>query len=358
MKTAIIGTGNIAHTHARATVSLGQPISLVVGHTKAGAEAFGRQYGCTVCADHLTPDLLAGIDCVQICTPPHLHYEAAERCLKLGKHVLCEKPLSLSPTKALSLQALADSRGVLASVVFNNRFYESVGRVRDIVSAPEFGAPFFIQGHYFQEFHILPATYSWRYDTRSGENLRAVTEIGSHFIDLMRYLSGREVERVSASFRTAWPERYLRNGMMLPEGVPEEKIRVDSEDVAAVTFELEGGVLAAAVYSEISPGRSNDLAIELTSLSSSVSWRSEAPYDVVTGQCGGGMTTKTMAFGGGFPDSFTAYFQEAYAVMESGEKSSRLPTFRDGARNAVICDGIGRSAAEDGRWIDVREGTK
>ena len=66
-----------------------------------------------------------------------------------------------------------------------------------------------VQGHYRQEFHILPAPYSWRYR----EELRAATEIGSHFIDLMRYLTGQEVEAVSASFLNATPRRFLRDGM-------------------------------------------------------------------------------------------------------------------------------------------------
>lgn len=345
MKTAIIGTGGIAHVHAAALRELGHTIALVVGHSAASAALFSKEVGCIRSSDHLTMDLLADVDCVHICVPPENHAEFLEICLRAGKHVLCEKPLSLSAEEAAGLADLAEKCGVVAAVNFNNRFYPACGRVRN--AAAEMGRIVLVQGHYRQEFHILPTQYSWRYR----EALRATTEIGSHFIDLMRYLTGLEIEAVSAAFLNATPKRYLRDGMMYPDGNG-TPVSVASEDAAAVTFRLLGGALASAVFSEISPGRSNDLTIEISSPEKSISWCSEQPYETVSGKLGG-LTRQCDAFGGGFSDTFRDGFRAFYQSVETGTPDPRLATFRDGAANAAVCAAIAKSARAGGEYVEV-----
>lgn len=348
MRTAIVGTGGIAKVHAAALQELGHSIAFVMGHSSASAELFAKQVGCGRFSDHLSESLLADVDCVHICVPPENHAAFIKTCLRAGKHVLCEKPLSLSAREAAELSGLAEKSGVTAAVNFNNRFYPACDRVRSAAAA--MNRIVLVQGHYRQEFHILPAPYSWRYR----EELRATTEIGSHFIDLMRYLTGLEVESVSAAFLNATPERYLRDGMMYPDGdgVP---VAVASEDAAAVTFRLSGGALASAVFSEISPGRSNDLTIEISSPDKSVSWCSQQPYETVSGELGIGLTHRCDAFDGGFSDTFRDSFQAFYQTAESGIRDPRLATFRDGAVNAAICAAIAKSARSGGAYVEVSE---
>jgi len=347
MRVAIIGTGGIARVHAGAVRALGHSVALVAGHSLRGAEEFARACGCSRFTDRLTADLLADADCAHICTPPETHGAFIRLCIAAGKPVLCEKPLSLSAAEAAELAALAEAKGVPAAVDFNSRFYPACARVRDEVG--RMGRTVLVQGLYRQEFHILPAAYSWRYR----ERLRAVTEIGSHFIDLMRYLTGLEVEAASASFLNATPRRVLRDGVMYPDGAG-EPILVESEDAAAAAFRLAGGALASAVFSEISPGRSNDLRIEISSPDRSVSWRSERPCEVVTGALGAGLTTRCDAFAGGFPDTFRDCFAAFYRAAEGGVPDGRLASFRDGAVNAAVCEALAASARSDGRFEEVR----
>ncbi len=347
MKTAIIGTGGIARVHAAALQELGHTISLVTGHSAAEAELFAGEVGCGRFSDHLTQEMLADVDCVHICVPPENHAEFIKTCLSAGRHILCEKPLSLSADEAAELAALAKARGIVAAVNFNNRFYPACDRVRS--AAADMDRIVLVQGHYRQEFHILPAQYSWRYR----EALRATTEIGSHFIDLMRYLTGLEAEAVSASFLNATPDRRVRDGIMYADGEG-EPVTVSSEDAAAVMFRLTGGALASAVFSEISPGRSNDLTIEISSPGKSVSWCSERPYETVTGEPGGGLVHRCDAFGGGFSDTFRDGFQAFYQTVESGIPDPRLATFQDGAVNAAVCAAILESAHSNGEFVEVR----
>jgi len=346
MKAAVIGTGLIASTHAAAIRSLGHSVELVVGHSLTQAEKFAGAWDCPRFADHLTPELLDGVDCVHICTPPETHGTFVRQCIAAKKSLLCEKPLSLSAAEAAQLAELAEQSGVLAAVNYNNRFYPACARVRDEVERMD--RVVLVQGHYRQEFHILPAPYSWRYR----EELRAATEIGSHFIDLMRYLTGQEVEAVSASFLNATPRRFLRDGMMYPdgEGTP---VAVSSEDAVAATFRLAGGGLAAAVFSEISPGRSNDLSMEISSPEASVSWCSERPYEVVTGRKEIGLTRWCGAFAGGFTDTFRDSFAAFYEAAETGRRDIRLAGFRDGAVNAAICAAMAASARSGGNFQEV-----
>lgn len=346
MRAAVIGTGGIAHTHADAIRSLGHTVALVVGHSAASAERFAGEVGCAAFTDHLSAADLADIDCVHICVPPEHHAEMVRVCLEAGKNVLCEKPLTLSVGEAEELTALAEERGVLAAVDFNSRFYPACGRIRAAVD--ELGPVKLVQGHYRQEFHILPAPYSWRYT----EKLRATTEIGSHFIDLMRYLTGLEVEAVSAAFLNAVPRRRLRDGIMYASGDGTPLI-VRNEDAVTAAFRLTGGALAGAVFSEISPGRSNDLSMEISSADKSVSWCSERPYETVTGRKDAGLTRFCNAFGGGFTDTFRDCFEAFYRAAASGTRDPRLATFRDGAANVRICAALAQSARGRGEFVEV-----
>lgn len=348
MKAAIIGTGGIAHTHANAMRALGVELSLVVGHSMESAHRFAVEYGCPQFTDHLTAATLDEIDTVHICTPPESHFEQVTLCLNAGKHVLCEKPLSLSTSEALQLDALAEKTGSITAVDFNNRFYPSAGEMRRLAS--QMGPVLLVHGHYFQEFHMLPCAYSWRYT----EPLRAAGEIGSHFLDQLRFFTGQEVQSLSAVFLNAVPNRVLRDGMMYEsgEGAP---LTVKSEDAVAATLRLTGGGVVSCLLSEISPGRSNDLSLELVCPRGSVSWCSETPYEVVTGNRGEGMTCRRNAFSGGFTDTFTDCFAAFYEAVQTGERDPRLATFRDGAVNAKLVDALAQSARSGGRWIDVQE---
>ncbi len=346
MRAAIIGTGGIAHTHARTLGLLGHEIALVVGRRAESARAFGEQYGCKAYAGCLTEELLAGVDAVHICTPPGNHFPWAARAIRAGKAVFCEKPLTFSVEEAEELCRMAEEAGTAAAVDFNNRFYPACGRIRRQLA--DSGPVELIHGHYRQEFEMMPAPWSWRYTAP----MRAVTEIGSHFVDLMRFLSGLEAEAVSAVFRTVSPERRLREGRMYPGGEG-EAVTVSNEDAAAVTIKLRGGAVASVFLSEISPGRGNDLAIELMTREETLGWHSEDPYCVLSGRKGQGISRLCDPFGGGFSTTFLDTMAAFYAWAEGGARDSRLATFRDGLAAVRLCSAMACSAEKGGAFIPV-----
>lgn len=346
MRALIVGTGLIAHNHAMALRQQGHVLHGVVSRRAENAMQFAGQYGCGVFGDTLTPEMLSDVDAVHICTPPGEHFAYAKMALEAGKAVFCEKPLTFSSREAEELCRLAEERGLLAAVNFNNRFYPACTILR--AQAAESGAVELIHGHYRQEFQMMPAPWSWRYT----DPYRAISEIGSHFVDLMRYLSGKEVESLSAMCHTVEPQRCVREGMM-ERGGEGEAVTVTNEDAVSVTFRLAGGGMASAFFSEINPGRSNDLAIELVTMNGSFGWCSEDPYAVTVGRKGQGMARQANAFGGGFSTTFGDAIAAFYASLASGVKDERLAAFRDGLAAVKLCEAMKESAARGGMPVTL-----
>ena len=356
MKAGIWGTGGIAALHAQALRLAGAQLGAVVDADAAAASRFGQRWQAEKAGDD--PALLwtADIDTVHICTPPGLHAQMAREALAHGKHVLCEKPLAVSAKAADELAALAAREGLLCAVNFNLRYHQATRRAVQRVRADAFGPVRLVHGNYLQEFHAFPAPYGWRYNEEIAGPMRAVTEIGSHWVDIAQQVSGLAVQRVCARFGCHQPVRYLENGMMVAEAGPgRQEVAVRSEDSALVLFELEGGVLASCVLCEVAHGRANHLALEVVGQNESLWWNSEDIGKLHSGAKGQGVSTQLFAFGdNGFGDSFRLLIEGFYAALAGdGAAKALLPDFAAGAQIVRVCDAIYRSATANGAWTDV-----
>lgn len=356
MNIAIIGCGNIAQTHAAELHGLGHQIVAAINATPQKAERFAAQWGASYAGSDIARALADDIDVVHICTPPTLHDEMVRTVIEAGKHVICEKPLCLDPVQARDLWQRVQAKGVVAAVNFNVRYHEACQRARAAIHAKDFGRICLIHGGYLQEFHVLPAQYMWRYIPELAGPVRATTEIGSHWIDLCRYWTGLEIEAVSANYGKFSPVRYRKDGMMYAEPqAGADEMEVDTDDAAVVSLRFSNGAIGDLLLSEVSHGRSNSVRMEVTGTKKSVWWDSEQPYQLHTAAKFSGVTTVTNAFGGGFPNTFGAFFREVYAEIEAGHPSQTpaYPTFYDGYRNAAVCRAIYESAAHNSQWTEV-----
>ncbi|NRB47105.1 MAG: Gfo/Idh/MocA family oxidoreductase [Saprospiraceae bacterium] len=359
MKAAIIGTGLIANTHVQALQSLGQDVAAVVNRNQERGEAFARKWNIPSCTTSFADALSDEIQVVHICTPPALHYDMIKAALMAGKHVVCEKPMCIEPQRARELTKLAQEKGRIGAVVFNVRFHEASQHAKAKLADSAFGPIRLVHGSYLQEFHALPDYYSWRYQPELAGPMRALTEIGSHWIDLVHYWTGLEITAVSAQFGAFDPERKLREGMM-HRGGEGEQLEVSSEDAAMLSLRFSNGAIGNVVLSEISHGRSNRLQLEITGTQQSLWWNNEQPYQLHLGEKFHGFQTLTFPFGDGFGRTFQACFAAIYADIERGETSPDHPyaTFEDGYRNAAVCMAAYRSAQEDGKWRIVMDNVK
>jgi len=357
MKAGIWGAGFIAHTHAEALKGEGVTLGAVVDvDLKCAAELAGR-WGAEAYSTDSDILFRDDITAVHVCTPPNLHYEMVKQLLDAGKHVLCEKPLCFENEQAEKLVLVAKEKSLVCAVNYNVRYHGACQTAMEIVSSADFGKVLLVHGSYLQEFHALPAQTGWRYSAELAGKMRAVTEIGSHCMDISQYISGKKITHVSAMFANFHPTRIIDNDMMLNPEINKTGNTCDviSEDVATVNIRFEDGAIGSAVFSEVSQGRINRLSLEVTGENSNLWWNSEDNNLLHTAQKGTGVNTRIFAFGNGFTDTFRSLLKEFYKDVRLGVISDKpdYPCFEEGALIVRLCNALYESAQNDAKWIEV-----
>ena len=357
MRAAIIGAGFAGQVHAAALKACGVELAAVVTSHEETARAFAEKWNIPNRGTDLSLAFEPGINAVHICTPPTTHGKMVRELLSHGKNVLCEKPLCFDLEEAYALAQAAKESECLCALTFNVRYHMACQKARELIASGQFGRPLIIHGNYMQEFNAFPAPLDWRYDPVLAGNMRAVTEIGSHWLDLAQYISGKKVTAVSALFGRFNPERVLAEGMTYPlsSDIKGERVSVISEDAAAINLQYEDGAIGSVLLSEISPGRGNRLSLEVTCEYGNLWWNAEDNNILHTARKGEGVHSEIFAFGNGFTDTFRTLLENYYAAIASGHPSGEAnwPTFDEGAQITALCHAIAESAAQDSRWIRV-----
>ena len=356
-RAAIWGSGFAAGIHAEALRSCGVDIAAVVSRSADQSRAFAQRWDIPRWGQDEGILFEEGIDCVHICTPPGLHYEMAKALLEHGKHVICEKPLCLENDQAMELAALAWETGLVCAVNFNARYHDACLRARQLCGEGALGRLLLIHGSYLQEFGALPARADWRYDPHLAGSMHAVTEIGSHWLDLAQHISAERVAAVSANFGRFYPERWVENGMMhARQAEGRRPMGVSSEDAAVISLRFAGGAMGAVTLSELSHGRYNHLSLELCGERGSLWWNSESGNLLHTAGAGSAPTAQVFAFGNGFTDTFRRLAAEVYADVAAGRPSARpsYPTFESGRDSVLLLNAVYESAANHSAWISVQ----
>jgi predicted dehydrogenase len=367
LKVAIIGTGMIADVHHRSSVLAGADVVGVLGSTAEksvqGAARWNLAHGY---AD--LDELLSGpADVVHVCTPNSTHAVYAEAALEAGKHVVCEKPLGVDVIEAQRMADLAEAKGLVATVPFVYRYHPVVREIRARAQAGEFGAWNLLHGHYLQDWLADPGVSNWRVDPHLGGRSRAFADIGSHWCDLVEWISGERFDQVIAHRSRPIPERVdAGNGSFTP-GIEGTRVPVETEDVAVLLMRTLDGVPASLAVSQVAPGRKNRLWFELDGAIGSARFDQENPEYATFGSL-----TKTRVFARdaaqgseeqrrlsflpaghaqGYGDCFAAFVADTYATID-GKQPTGLPTFADGLRAANIIDAVLRSDDTDS-WAKV-----
>ena len=213
IKAAVVGTGFIGVVHVEALRRLGVEVTGIVGSSperaaeKAKAAALPAPYPSF---EAMLDD--PAVDVVHLTTPNHLHFDQARAALAAGKHVVCEKPLAMTAAETGELLRLAEQSGLVHAVNFNIRFYPQCQEARARVRAGEIGDVRLVSGGYLQDWLLLDTDWNWRLDPAAGGALRAVGDIGSHWLDLVQFITGQHVEAVLADLTTFIPVRRRPTG--------------------------------------------------------------------------------------------------------------------------------------------------
>lgn len=374
--TAIIGSGFIGTVHVEALRRIGvRVVGLLEATPELGmarAEALGLPRAYASLAEILDDD---AVQVVHVTSPNELHHPQVRELLTAGRHVVCEKPLAMTSVESAELVGLAASRGLVNAVNFNIRFYPLNQHVASLVREGGIGDVRLVTGRYFQDWLLYDTDWNWRLEKDQGGVLRAVGDIGSHWLDLITFLTGRRVEAVMADLTTFIPVRQKPVGAVqtfsterAAETVP---VEIQTEDVATILLRFEGGARGSVAISQLSPGRKNSIAYQIDGSSSAVAWDSEQPEQLWIGHRdrpnelllrnpalmnAAGRAAARLPGGHveGFADTFGAVFTAIYDDVIAGVPSpdGRYATFADGHEEMLVGDAVLESS-RSGRWVEI-----
>ena len=374
--TAVIGSGFIGTVHIEALRRIGVNVTGLLGSTRDRAAAraeqvdVGRAYGSL---DELLDDDRVSV--VHVTSPNELHYPQVKAILAAGRHVVCEKPLAMTANESGDLVRLAAASGLVNAVNFNIRFYPLNQHVAGFVRDGGVGDVRLVTGRYFQDWLLYDTDWNWRLEPERGGALRAVGDIGSHWLDLTTFLTGQRVQAVMADLTTFIPVALPphRAGRDVLHGARRgHRARGHPHggrgDGAAAFRERARGQFAV---SQLSPGRKNSLHYEIDGSSSAVAWDSEQPEQLWIGHrdrpnelllrnpalmnaLGGQAARLPGGHVEGFFDTFGALFMAIYEDVAAGRPAAvpRYPTFADGHDEMLVGDAIAESA-RTAAWVDV-----
>ncbi len=376
---AVIGSGFIGSVHVEALRRLGVRVHGLLEvspeHGARRAAELGLPGSWPTMDAMLADDR---VEVVHVTSPNALHVPQVRRILAAGRHVVCEKPLATSSAESAELVRLAREAGVVNAVNFNIRFYPLNQHVARLVADGGLGEVRLVTGHYFQDWLLLPTDWNWRLDPAEGGTLRAVGDIGSHWLDLASYVGGVRVEAVMADLATFVKVRHQPAGPVetfsterATDTIPRE---MTTDDAATILLRFSNGARGAVAISQVSAGRKNSLQYEIDGSAAAAAWDSERPDELWLGRRevpnevllrnpalmnAPGAAAASLPGGHveGFADTFKAHFRAVYADVAAGGPAERpaYPTFADGHDEMLVNDAIAASARE-GRWVAVDRG--
>jgi len=376
---AVVGTGFIGAVHVEALRRLGVQVHGVVGSTRERAAARAAEIGLPQAYGSFQAMLDdPRVDVVHVTSPNHLHHEHSRAALRAGKHVVCEKPLAMTPAESADLLQIAEHSGLVHATNFNLRFYPVVQHVHGMVREGALGEVRLVSGHYLQDWLLLDTDWNWRLEPELGGVLRAVSDIGSHWMDLTTFLTGKRIVAVMADLATFIKKRRQPSGPMetfaTGRGVKTVERDISTEDCATILLRYEDGTRGAVTVSQISAGRKNSLLFEVDGSTSAVGWNSERPDELWIGHRGRpnelllrdpailneeGRRAASLPGGHaeGFADTFRALYAAVYRAVSAGKPSEGYPTFADGHDEMLVCDAVARSHREQ-RWVEVERAVR
>ena len=375
LRVAILGAGMIGEVHRRAARLAGAELVGVLASTPERSRTVAAAWGVERAYADLDEVAASGVDAVHICTPNASHVPYAVQLMEAGKHVLCEKPLGISLDDAKHAAAVAERTGMVNTMPFAYRFHPMVREMRARVQSEEFGDVNLMHGSYLQDWLLDPRATSWRVDASAGGPSRAFGDIGSHWCDLVEWVTGHRISELTAAVQTVLPERAgpAAGTFARADGDGEgaaQAVAVTTEDAVQVLFRTDRGAAGSLVVSQVSPGRKNRLWFEVDGAAAGLAFDQENPETLHIGRrTGTSMLPRDPALLSpeaarisplpaghpmGYHDCFAGFVADVYQAIADGRPSAvpRYPTFSDAASTARLTEAVLRSARTRS-WIEV-----
>lgn len=366
LRAGVIGTGFIGPVHVEALRRLGIPVTAIcdVGNlAQAAAEKLAIPQAF---ADYRKLLASPEVDVVHITTPNRFHCEMSLAALRAGKHVVCEKPLAMNTRETALIVKTARAAGKVFAVNYNVRFYPAVLQLRRQIASGDLGDVIHVNGSYFQDWLFKDTDYNWRLLPGEGGKLRAVADIGTHWMDTVSFILGARILSVFADLATWHKNRRRPLGEVQTFAKADARMKyatykVQTDDFASVLLRFANGSRGNLAVSQVAAGRKNCIRIEIYGSKKSAWWCSENPEMLHLGHRDGAnevAVRATPAFGDGaagfvdyppghvegFPDTFKMNFRAIYsAIAGTGQERQLFASVQDGHQEVAVCEAIIKS---------------
>ena len=303
------------------------------------------------------------VDFVSIVTPNFAHFPAAKTFLEAGFNVICDKPMTLNLDEAVELREVVRQTGKVFILTHNYTGYPMVKEARELVRADALGRILKIITEYSQGWLIHPIDQagqkqaSWRTDPQRAGASGCIGDIGTHAENLVRYITGLEIDELCADFSSFVEGRRL-------------------EDDGNLLLRYKGGARGVLYASQVSAGEENNLSIRVYGTKASLEWYQEHPNELtvkypeaprqILRRGNGYLNANSKRFvrlPSGHPEAFIEAFaniyQEAARAIEAEVRGQPLPedvdvpTVNDGVEGMAFIAAAVQSAKSGGVWTKM-----
>lgn len=303
------------------------------------------------------------IDVIDISTPNNTHHEIVLAAAKAGKHILCEKPLANTVEEAKEMLRAVNEAGIVHMISHNYRFAPAVQFAKKLIAEGRIGKIHHVRASYIQDW-LLDPNYpmEWRLKKEvSGSG--TLGDIGSHIIDLARFLVG-EFDEVVGMLETFVDERPLAEG---PNAGKMEEVTVD--DTSSFLARFDNGAVGNFEATRFAGGNKAGNRFEINGEKGSVRWDLENMnnLDVYfvddepglqgfrTINCTEPIHPYADAYWPaghiiGYEHTFINLMSDFMKGIEAGQSPS--PNFEDGVLNQLVLEAIEKSV-ETKKWTKV-----
>ena len=301
-----------------------------------------------------------GIDVVAIMTPNDSHFEYAMAALDAGLHVICDKPMTNTLEESEALHKKVIETGLVFCLTHNYTGYPLIRQAREMIRNGDLGEIRLVQVEYVQggradESKQMTPEMSWKYDPIRGGKARTMGDVGTHAHNLLRFVTGLEVDQVCAEIGIIVPGRVVN-------------------DYAGALIRMSNGSRGTFWATQAAAGVENGLRLRVSGNKGTLEWLQEIPQVLTFKPLKGPIETRTPNGPGsyplatsssrikaghpeGFPEAFANLYTEAsLAICEkmTGKVLSPegyiFPTSFDGLMGAKFVEAVINSSAKDGSW--------
>ena len=376
LRAAVVGVGFVGKAHIEALRRLGIPIQGVLGssvtRTEAACRGLGLRHAYTS-LEELVGD--SSVDVVHVCTPNYLHFLQTQAALQSGKHVMCEKPLAMNTQETGALVELAKEQGRVGAVTYNLRYYPLCQEARELVQQGTIGEPRLVLGTYLQDWLFYANDWNWRLEPELGGRMRAIADIGTHWLDLIGWITGRRLKELCADLATVIPVRRRPKGAVetfkQSDDRQTEAVQISTDDYGSVLLHFDGGLRGVLTVSQVSAGRKNRMWFEIDGSEGSLAWNAEQPNELWIGSrkeanrllikdpsLMSARAREYAAYPGGhaegYPDTFVQLFKDFYGYLAAGNLNGKrcFPSFETGHYEVGLCEAVAQSARTRA-WVEM-----